>query len=174
MRRCGFIWILWCALAGAAGAQQGTDFSGRWVLVSSAAADPASARFLNVSQPVMRTNQLGGAMPPAFLTLIIEREFSDRVTTETHKIGVQGGLVGGTVAGGSSGPRFQSGFSVGWDGPRLVIERHSYSGPTRDAGPYWEHVEEWELDPAGMLVVAVADRASDTEPKSNTFTYRRD
>ena len=108
-------------------------------------------------------------MAPYFLELTVEREFADRVTTETHKIGVGGGMVGG-IAGGAS---YRSRFSVGWEGQRLVFERSSYSGPTRDAGSDWEHSEEWELDAAGMLVVTVTDRASDAAPKSNAFTYRR-
>jgi len=172
MRRSGLVWILWSALAVAAAAQQGTDFSGRWVLVSSAVADPNAARSITVRQPVTRTNNLGAPMPPAFLQLIVEREFADRVTTETHAIGLQGGMVGGIV-GGDADARYQSRFSVNWEGQRLVIHRSSYSGATRDAGPYWERDEEWELDPAGMLVISVTDRASDTEPRSNAFNYSR-
>jgi hypothetical protein len=157
------------AIAVSAAAQDQPDVSGRWVLVSSAVADPNAARSLNIRQPVRVTNALGAPMAPYFLELIVEREFADRVTTETHKIGVGGGMVGG-IAGGAS---FQSRFSVGWEGPRLVFERSSYSGATRDAGPFWEHIEVWELDSAGMLVVTLTDRASDAAPKSNTVTYRR-
>lgn len=165
MRHAGVPWILSFAIAVSAAAQDQPDFAGRWVLVSSAVADPNAARSLNIRQPVRVTNALGSPVAPYFLDLIVERELADRGTTETHHIGVGGGSVGG----GS----YRSRFSVGWQGRRLVFERGSYSGPTRDAGPYWEHSEEWELDSAGMLVMSVTDRASDAAPKSNTFTYRR-
>jgi hypothetical protein len=161
------------AIAVSAAAQDQPDFSGRWVLVSSAVADPNAARSLNIRQPVRVTNALGAPMAPYFLELIVEREFADRVTTETHTIGVGGGIVGGVAGGDLAGARYQSRFSVRWEGDRLVIERGSYSGQTRDAVPYWEHTEEWEMDAAGMLVVTVTDRASDAAPKSNTFMYRR-
>jgi len=36
-------------------------------------------------------------MAPYSLELVVEREFVDRVTTETHKIGVEGGIVGGVA-----------------------------------------------------------------------------
>jgi hypothetical protein len=167
------LWILSLAIALSAAVQDHPDFSGRWVLVSSLVADPNAARSLNIRQPVTRTNQLGGPMPPSFLELIVEREFADRTTTETHKMGVGGGIIGGVAGGDRAGTRFQSRFSVRWEGDRLVMERSSYAGSTRDAGPSWEHTEEWQLNAAGMLVVTVTDRASDTETKSNTFTYRR-
>mgnify|MGYP003575670900 CR=1 FL=1 len=170
MRRLGLAWTLWSALVVAAAAQQGTDFSGRWVLVSSAVADANAAQSLIVRQPVTRTNNLGAPMPPAFMQLIIEREYADRVTTETHQIGIRGGIVGGIAGGGRS---YQSSFSVRWEGPRLIIERSSNPSPARDAGPSWEHTEEWELNSAGTLVISVTDQASDSAPKSNTFTYRR-
>jgi hypothetical protein len=168
-RLAGVPWILSLAIAASAAAQDQPDFSGRWVLVSSAVADPNAARSLNIRQPVRDTNALGAPMAPHFLALIVEREFADRVTTETHQIGVEGGIVGGTVGGASD----QSRFSVRWEGDRLVIERGSDSSQTRDARRYWEHTEEWELDAAGVLVVTVTDRASDAGPKANTFTYRR-
>src|SRR5262245_7112018 len=134
MRRLGLIWALLAALAVKAAAQQGTDFSGRWVLVSSAVADPNAARSLNVRQPVTRTNNLGAPMPPAFLQLVVEREFADRVTTETHQIGIEGGIVGGIVGGTAGGTSHRSYFSVRWVGQQLVIERGSTPIATRDAG----------------------------------------
>jgi len=99
MRHHALVWIASASLAIAvsAAAQDHPDFSGRWVLVSSAVADASAARSLNIRQPVEVTNALGAPMAPYSLELIVEREFVDRVTTETHKIGVEGGIVGGVA-----------------------------------------------------------------------------
>ena len=128
MRHAGVPWILSFAIAVSAAAQDQPDLSGRWVLVSSEVADSNAARSLNIRQPVRVTNALGAPMAPYFLDLIVEREFADRVTTETHQIGVGGGMVGGTAGGAS----YHSRFSVAWQGRRLVFERGSYSGPSGD------------------------------------------
>jgi hypothetical protein len=166
----GFAWILSLVMGGAVAAQDQPNFSGRWILVSSTVADPGAARSLSIRQPVKTTNALGAPIAPYFLDLIVEREYADRVTTETHTIGVGGGLVGGVAGGGVS---YKSTFSVRWEGDSLVMERWSYPNEAPDAQPSSVHREEWHLDSRGMLVVSVTDRSSDSEPKSNTFTYRR-
>jgi hypothetical protein len=67
----------------------------------------------------------------------------------------------------------QTRFSVRWDGNRLVIDTGRYSGPTREAGPYTEHAEVWQLDAGGMLILSITDRGSGIASTTNTLTYRK-
>ena len=153
------------AIPNAVAAQDNPDFSGRWVLVSSSTPDPAAAQTLTVRQTVTRTNVFGRRIEPFFSALIVERQFGDRAATDTYQIGVQGGAVGG---GGA-----ESRHSVHWEGNRLVIETGSYSGPARRDGPYSEHIEEWQVDAAGRLVLSVTDRRSGAQETSSTLTYQK-
>jgi hypothetical protein len=137
---------IWPVAMGVDAAQDKPDFSGRWILVASARSDPSVAQSLTVRQPVIRTNVFGAPMPPSFLQLTVDREFIGSTQTDNYQIGVEGGTVGGVVGGRS----FKTHVSVRWEGDRLLIETSSYSGSSRDDGPYREHREEWELDPAGM------------------------
>lgn len=167
-------WPIVCLFAAAVvAAQDQPDFSGQWFLVAATRPDPAVALRLTIRQPVTRTNQLGAPMAPAFMELIIERDFGSYVRTDSYRLGVQGGMVGGIVGGAAGGFSYQSRYSARWEGSRLVIETGSYSGPDQLAGPYWEHAEEWELDSRGMLILTIVDRASGVETKTDTFTYRR-
>ncbi len=72
------------------------------------------------------------------------------IVTDIYQIGVEGGGVGPVFpTGRGTGPDTnipRTRFSVRWEGNRLVIETGNYSGPTREAGPYPEHVEVWQLD----------------------------
>jgi hypothetical protein len=79
----------------------------------------------------------------------------------------------GGVAGNGRGPNTHTRFSVRWDGDTLVIETGSYTGPTRDSGPYSEHEEIWSLDAQRRLAMTVTDRGSGTESKTVRLTYRR-
>jgi hypothetical protein len=126
--------------------------------------DLSVARGLTIRQLITRTNALGAPIEPFFKELIVVRTFADHTQTDTYRLGVQGGIVGG-------GP--QTRYSVRWEGNRLVIETGTYSGSTRQAGPYTEHTEEWELDAAGMLVLSRTNRRSNAEPSSDTLRCRR-
>jgi len=168
-RQIRFCAILLMAIPTAVAAQDKPDFSGRWILVSSSTPDPSAAQTLTVRQTVTRTNVRGGPMQPFFSALIVERQFADRAATATYQIGVQGGMVGGIVGGGGAETR----RSVRWEGNRLVIETGSYSYPARRDGPYSEHIEEWQLDAAGRLLLSVTERRSGAEEASNTFTYQK-
>ena len=110
-------------------------------------------------------------MPPFFLELTVERHFESGTKTQAYLIGTEGGTVGG-IAGGR-GISASSRFSVRWDGERLRIETGSYSGPTRDSGPFTEHDEVWTLDEQGRLLISMVDRRSGAEPATRTLTYRR-
>ena len=62
---------------------------------------------------------------------------------------------------------------MSWEDNRLVINTGSYSGPTREAGPYTEHSEVWQLDAAGMLILSIVDRGSSIASTAKTLTYRK-
>src|SRR5712691_52367 len=100
-------------------------------------------------------------MPPFFKELSVERQFVTGVRTETYQIGVEGGRVGvlpanrGTAADVNVS---RTSFSVRWEDSRLVIDTGSYSGATRESGPYTEHTEVWRLDAAGLLILSITDR----------------
>jgi len=155
-------------------AQDKPDFSGRWILESSEGAGPDVARSLTVRQTVVRTNVYGAPMPPFFKDLVVERQFGTDVLTETYQIGIEGGTVSGLSADRRIVPEFsQTRFSVRWENNRLVIDTGIYSGPTREAGPYTEHTEVWQLSAAGRLIVSTIDRGSGIATTTNTLMYRK-
>jgi hypothetical protein len=163
-------------VAATVAAQDNPDFSGRWVLETSADAGPDVALFLTVRQPVVRTNVHGAPMPPFFKELSVERQFGDDLRIETHQIGVEGGAVGVVAANRGTASDVnvpQTRFSVRWESNRLVIDTGRYSGPTREAGPYTEHTEVWQLDSRGRLLLSITDRGSGIASTTKTLTYRR-
>jgi hypothetical protein len=177
LRQKGWLSILSLLVAATVAAQDKPDFSGRWILKTSAGADPDVARSLTVHQTVVRTNVYGAPMPPFSKELSVERQFDTDVRTETYNIGVEGGAVGG-VAPTNRGPApdvnvSHTRFSVRWEDNRLVIDTGSYSGPNREAGPYSEHSEIWQLDAAGMLILSITDRGSGIASTTKTLTYRK-
>jgi hypothetical protein len=154
--------------------QSQPDFSGRWVLVRAEPASLQAAGTLIATQPVERTNVHGAPIAPVFLTITIERQFVDRSRTDTYNIGVEGGLVGGIAAGHDPQANVpQTRFVVRWQDNRLVMDTGSYAGSSREAGPYTERTETWQLDDAGLLTVTIVDRRTGGEPTTSRATYRR-
>ncbi len=176
MRQKGWLSILSMLVAATVTAQDKPDFSGRWILETSSRAGPDVARSLTVRQPVVRTNVYGAPMPQFFKELSVERQFVTDVRTETYQIGVEGGIVGGVLpANRGTAPAVNASrtrFSVRWEDNRLVIDTGSYSGRTREAGPYTEHVEVWQLDVVDRLIVSITDRGSGIASTTKTLTYR--
>jgi hypothetical protein len=171
MRRLGLFLVLLIATPRFVATQKQPDFSGEWVLVSATRSDSDAAPMLTVRQTLVRTDASGQPMAPFFSQLIVERKFVDHPRKDTYQLGVhgvRGGISGGIIGGGG----VQTRYSVLWEGDRLVIETGSYSGPSRQDGPYWEHTEVWGLDREGQLVLSITDR-SDKDQTSNTLTYRR-
>jgi hypothetical protein len=161
------------AVAGVA-AQDKPDFSGRWVLEDPLPATADTPRALTVRQSLVRTSARGTPMEPFFKDLIVDREFETEVRSETHHIGIVGGVVGGMARGAQAPSKSpQSRFSVTWEGNRLVIETGTYSGPTREDGPYRERTEVWSLDTNGRLVLAVTSRSSEAST-TQSLRYRRE
>jgi len=177
MRKTSSSFALLLLVAATLAGQDKPDFSGRWVLESPA--DPAAdiARSLTVRQSIVRTTARGTPMQPFFGDLTVERELPTGLRSDTYQIGVVGGVVGGVDrtgrAAGPGGQSRQTRFSVRWNEDRLVIETGTYSGPTRESGPYTEHMEVWSLDAGKRLLVTVTDRRSGAEPVTRTLTYRR-
>lgn len=148
-------------------AEEPPDFSGHWQLVTSSGVDERAARELDVRR------SFGGRLG-TLEALTIERYTIDGVQSETLTIGIEGGLVGGMVGGGgASRQTLNTRFSTRWSGDHLIIMHGSYSGPTRDAGPYHEREEEWSMDEAGRLLIVVTERESGVEPKTMQHTYQR-
>ena len=135
------------------------------------------ARALTVRQSMGGTTARGTPAEPFSRDLTVEREFSTGARTESYQIGVVGGVVGGVDrtgrGAGPDGQTPQTRFAVRWDRNRLVIETGTYSGPTRESGPYTEHTEAWSLDAQSRLVMTVTDRRSGAESATRTLTYRR-
>ncbi|PYR59954.1 MAG: hypothetical protein DMF91_13455 [Acidobacteria bacterium] len=176
IRHMGRLSILSMLVAATVVAQDKPDFSGRWIRETSAGAGPDDARALTVRQPVVRTNVYGTPMPPFFKELSVDRQFGTDIVTETYQIGIEGGMVSGlSPANRGIIPEFsQTRFSVRWDDNRLVIDTGIYSGRTREAGPYTEHTEVWQLDGSGRLIVSTTDRGSGIASTTKTLTYRKD
>jgi len=93
MRHKGWLSILSMLVAATVVAQDKPDFSGRWILETSAGAGPDGARALTVRQPVVRTNVYGAPMPPFFKELSVDRQFGTDVRSETYQIGIEGGAI---------------------------------------------------------------------------------
>jgi hypothetical protein len=143
-------------ITGAVAAQDRPNFSGQWILVNPQ--DSAS----NTPQEITIKQEAP--------LLSVERRFEGLVRSETYRIGIEGGVVGGV---GRNDHTSRTRFSVTWDGDRLVIETGSYSGPTLDSGPYTEHEEMWSLQAQDRLFMTVTERSSGVEPTTTKLIYSR-
>ena len=152
--------------------QDKPDFSGRWILVSADPPGPDIPRAMTVRQQLVRTNVRGEPMTPFYKTIAIDRDLESGMRSETHEIGIQGGVVGGVV-GDDSSSRPHGLHAVKWDGTVLVFETGTYSGETSQSGPWAERREEWSLEPDGRLRVAITTRGSADAARTVTLVYRR-
>jgi hypothetical protein len=153
-------------------AQEEPDFSGRWILESPSPPAPDTPRALSVRQSLVRTNVRGEAMKPFFNDITIDREFESGTRSETHQIGVVGGVVPGFREDGSpDGPRRH--HAVKWDGNALLFESGSYTGQAPETGVWDERREVWSLDPNGRLRLAITTRSSVDGSRTVTLVYRR-
>jgi hypothetical protein len=153
-------------------AQEGTDFSGRWVLDSASQPGPDVPRALSVRQELVRTNVRGEPMTPFFKSITIDREYNSGVRSETHPIGTIFGVVPGIPKDGSPpGPRGRHGAK--WDQHDLVFESGSYTGETPGTGVWSERREVWSLQPDGRLSVGITTSGSAEKSTTVTLLYRR-
>ncbi len=153
-------------------AQDGVDFTGRWILVGSPSASADTPRALSVRQSLTTTNVRGEPMKPFFKDITIEREVEGSTRTETHQIGVEGGVVGGTS--GTAESRLERHEWVGWDANTLVFRSGSYTGQRPETGVWTERREEWSLDSGGRLHVAITTRSSADAPTTVAVVYHRE
>jgi hypothetical protein len=158
--------IILAAAAAVPSAQTGTDFSGDWALWQVTPRSATVAERLQVQQPVTTTNVRGQAMPPAYLTLTVERHFADHVQTDSHYIGVVGGVVGGTAGGP---PASQVRWFIRWVGDALAIST-TRLGASGDVA--LTSTELWRLDPDGRLRIIIETWQPD-RTDAQTAVYRR-
>lgn len=153
-------------------AQNKPDFSGRWILVSPRQSDLDIPSALSVRQTLVQTTIHGNPMEPFFKDIAVDRQFESSTRSETHLIGVVGGVVPGFRADGSpSGPPTHHG--VKWEGNSLVFESGSYTGQRAEAGVWAERREIWSLDPDGRLRVVITTSSSADGSRTVTLVYRR-
>jgi hypothetical protein len=147
-------------------AQDGIDFTGRWILDSPSPASAQAPRALSVRQSLVTTNVRGEPMRPFFKDITIERQVEGSTSAETYQIGVVGGVVGGVGTGGRH-------YAVKWDANVLVFENGSYTGQTPETGVWTESREAWSLDSEGRLHVVITTRSSSDPPRTVALVYRR-
>ena len=112
-------------------------------------------------------------MTPYFSGLTVERHFKSGVVSESYKIGIISGTVGGISSGRSSPPGEWMTVAVKWQGENLIVRTGNYSGPSQASGPYTEHEEVWSFDTSGRLSITNTDRSSGAEPATVMLIYRR-
>ena len=147
-------------------AQDGVDFTGRWILESPSSASAETPRALSVRQSLVTTSVRGEPMRPFFKDITIEREVEGSTRAETYQIGVVGGVVGalGTAA---------RHYAVKWDANVLVFESGSYTGQNSETGVWTERREAWSLDSDGRLHVVITTRSPRDAPRTVALVYRR-
>ena len=156
----------------AVAAQDKPDFSGSWLLASSEPPRADIPKALSVRQRLVRTNVYGEPIGPFFLDIAVDREFESGTKSETHMIGVVGGVVSGFARDGIP-PRPTEHHAVTWDGNALVFETATYTGEVRETGAWAERREVWSFDPDGRLRVVLTTRNPVDTPRTVTSVYRR-
>ena len=152
-------------------AQDGRDFTGRWILESPSRPSPDTPGALSVRQSLVSTNVRGEPMRPFFRDITIEREVEGSTRSETHQIGVTGGVVSAPAAGGKAEPHRH--YAVSWDGNALVFDSGSHTGQKPETGVWAERREVWSLDSDGRLHVLITTRTSIDSTKTVALVYRR-
>jgi hypothetical protein len=148
------------------------DFSGHWLLVDLEPSAPDVPKSLSVQQTIVRTNVRGEPIEPFYDTITITRQFESGPRSQTHKIGVIGGIVPGRRPDGSlNGPT--ENFRVKWDGDVLILETSTSIGHPRQPEHRVERRELWSLDPNRRLRVVTTTRSSGSPPATVTSVYRR-
>jgi hypothetical protein len=153
-------------------AQDGSDFTGRWILESPSQPAPDTPRALSVRQSLVSANVRGEPMRPFFKDITIEREFESGTRSETHEIGVVGGVLPALGSDGrTSGPNQH--HAVRWDANALVFESGSYTGQSPETGVWTERREVWSLDSNNRLHLMITTRSSVDALRTVALVYRR-
>jgi hypothetical protein len=151
--------------------QQGTDFSGSWVLEDGVASADTPAR-LTIQQPITRTTIRGDPMPPAYLTLVVVRHVANKAEETTYRIGTLGGVVGGLPDRGAapSGRASMSReWSALWSEDALWMQEWTLTAGVVTGA----RTEVWRLDERGRLIVTLEVRDGEKTDR-RTLAYRRD
>ncbi len=169
-----FALLIFVSVARADGvAQTHPEFSGRWVLVGASGDSVDLAHTVAVHATTVDTDASGRPMAPYISALSVSREIDGAVPTETLRVGLQGG---GGVSGVSTAarPEVHNFWSVRWADDCLVIYVEHSSG-TADSGPTDAHsrTEQWCMNAARQLVVAIRRTQSSKPPLNATRVYRR-
>src|SRR5262245_41703161 len=145
-------WLLIAASSLGLSAQQGTDFSGTWVLEESSAPSENIAGQLIIQQQAR--------------TLSVTRRFANAVRERSYMIGLVGGVTGGLPGGARTGYD----WTVRWSGNSLWINERDYSGTVTS-----ERSETWRLDDRGRLIISLEIRESGRlDAQRWTLAYRRE
>jgi hypothetical protein len=148
-------------------AQELPDFSGSWVLESTApGVDVAQTLF--VRQLVTRTNVWGEPIAPFFSHITVTRALATGSETETYHIGVEGGTVSGIVAGGTE-PALRTHRRVVLEGQKLILE----SGSDRGGSGWTDRREVWSLESDARLHLEITTRTSQDAARTILLEYRR-
>jgi hypothetical protein len=159
-------WLFVAASSIALHGQQGTNFSGNWVLEDGTTASADIPARLTVQQPITTTTMRGDPMPPAYLTLTVTRHFANSAQEDTYRIGTLGGVVGGLPR---TVPATSTEWSVRWREGSLWMEQRNLSAGVITSA----RTEVWRLDERGRLIVTLRIRDGEKED-TRTFAYRRD
>jgi hypothetical protein len=153
------------------GAQERPDFSGRWVLTGRPSGkDIPSALTVRQSRERSASGSALTGSPVEGIT--IDRQFESGTTSETHTIGLVGGVVPGRRAGGTpAGPTGH--HRVQWEGSSLVFEHGDYTGEAGEGGAWTERREVWSLQPDERLRVVITVRGSVDRPADVALMYHR-
>ncbi len=154
-------------------AQDGVDFTGRWVLETPSLASAETPHALSVRQSLVTTNVRGEPMRPFFKDITIERQVEGGSRAETHQIGVVGGVVGGLTSTSGTTGSLREHHAVKWDANALVFESGRYTGQSRETGVWTERREVWSLDSDGRLHVVITTRGSSDAPRTVSVLYQR-
>ncbi|HEY1307955.1 MAG TPA: hypothetical protein VGF24_30590 [Vicinamibacterales bacterium] len=154
-------------------AQDGVDFTGRWILETPSLTSAETPHALSVRQSLVTTNVRGEPMRPFFKDITIERQVGDGGPAETHLIGVVGGVVGGLTSTSDTAGSPREHHAVKWDANALVFESGRYTGQSRETGVWTERREIWSLDSDGRLHVVITTRGSGEALRIVSVRYRR-
>ena len=111
-------------------------------------------------------------MKPFVKEIAIDRQFESGTRSETHQVGVVGGVVHGIRLDASPGGS-QTRLRVVWEENSLVFESGTYTGQSAETGVWAERREVWSLDRDGRLRVEIATGRSADDSRAITLIYRR-
>jgi len=149
------------------------DFSGRWVLESTADTAPDVPRSVEMRwEGLTSTTARGEPMQPYFKRIVVMRELASGIASESREMGIIGGVVGGRPMDGRAGGGSWTTYATKWEGSMLIFENSQGSGRTHDDPPWTDRRETWSLED-GRLKIVITTSSSETATRSVTSFYHR-